>query len=124
MKKLEHLALVQIENLRLRTIIGINDWERKEKQDVTINIKIRFDAARAGQSDCIEDTVNYKELNKRVIQTVEQSQFYLVEKLARVILDIAMENSQVVEAWVKVEKPFALRFADSVSIELSDQKDE
>ncbi len=124
MEKLEHLGLVHIENLRLRTIIGFNDWERKKKQDVTINIKVRFDVAKAGRSDCVEDTVNYKAIAKRIIQTVEQSQFYLVEKLARVILDIAMENPQVVEAWVKVEKPFALRFADSVSIELSDQRDE
>ncbi|MGB3535410.1 MAG: dihydroneopterin aldolase [Microcoleaceae cyanobacterium] len=122
MGKLEQLGLVHIENLRLRTIIGFNDWEREKKQDVKINIKIRFDAAKAGRSDCVEDTVNYKTIAKRIIETVEQSQFYLVEKLAQVILDIAMENPQVVEAWVKVEKPFALRFADSVSIELSAQR--
>ena len=122
MEKLEHLGLVHIKNLRLRTIIGINDWERKNKQDVIINIKIRFNAARAGQTDCVEDTVNYKTLTKRIIQTVEQSQFYLVEKLAQVILDIAMENPEVVKAWVEVEKPFALRFADSVSIKLSAQR--
>lgn len=122
MEELESLALVRIENLRLRTIIGINDWERKEKQDVTINIKIRFDATRAGQSDRIEDTVNYKAITKSVIKTVEESQFYLVEKLARAILDIAMEDPRVVWASVKVDKPFALRFADSVSIEVSDRR--
>lgn len=122
MEEIESLALVRIENLRLRTIIGINDWERKNKQDVTVNIKIRFDAARAGQSDRIEDTVNYKAITKRVIKAVEESQFYLVEKLARVILDIAMEDSRVVWVSVKVDKPFALRFADSVSIEVSDKR--
>lgn len=122
MEEIESLALVRIENLRLRTIIGINDWERKNKQDVTINIKIRFDAEPAGQSDRIEDTVNYKAITKRAIEAVEESQFYLVEKLARVILDIAMEDPRVVWASVKVDKPFALRFADSVSIEVSDKR--
>ena len=122
MEEIEDLALVRIENLKLRTIIGINEWERKEKQDVTVNIKIRFDATRAGQSDSIEDTVNYKAITKKVIKAVEESKFYLVEKLARVILDISMEDPRVVWASVKLDKPFALRFADSVSIEVSDRR--
>lgn len=122
MEELKSLALVRIENLRLRTIIGINDWERKQKQDVIINIKIRFDATQAGQSDRIEDTVNYKAITKSVIKTIEESQFYTVEKLAQAILDIVMEDPRVVWTSVKLDKPFALRFADSVSIEVSDQR--
>ncbi|WP_198953973.1 FolB domain-containing protein [Moorena bouillonii] len=112
-------ALLEIKNLRLRTIIGFNDWERKTQQDVVINIKAGFPPGNSTKSDCVEDTLNYKTLSKRVIKAVEESKFNLLEKLTQMILDIVMENPRIVWAKVKVYKPFALRFSDSVSIELS-----
>lgn len=115
-------AVVEIKNLRLRTIIGFQDWEREKKQDVIINIKAGFYPGNATQSDQVEDTLDYKIITKRIIKAVEESNFNLLEKLTKMILDIVMENSRVSWANVKVEKPFALRFSDSVAIELSAQK--
>ena len=77
---------------------------------------------QAAVSDSIDDTVDYKALTKKIIEKVENSSFFLIEKLTKVILDIVMEDPLVEEASVKVDKPHALRFADSVSIELSEQK--
>ena len=108
--------IARIKNLRLRTIIGIFDWERKNRQDVVLNIELEFDGRKAAESDDIEDTVDYKTLTKRIISEVEQSQFYLLEKLANHVLKIIMENPNVLRAVVEVDKPHALRFADSVSI--------
>lgn len=108
--------IARIKNLRLRTIIGIFDWERKTKQDVIFNIELEFDGRKAAESDNIEDTVDYKTLTKRIISEVEQSQFYLLEKLADHVLKIILENPNVQRAVVEVDKPHALRFADSVSI--------
>jgi len=54
------LAVFEIENLRLRTVIGFNDWERKNKQDVIVNIKAKFKVGKAARTDRFEDTVNYK----------------------------------------------------------------
>jgi len=115
------MATIRITNLKLRTIIGIYDWEREHTQDVVINIKIDFDATKASQSDAIEDTLDYKALTKRVIKEVKASSFFLLEKLAKLILNIVMEESLVKEATVRVDKPFALRFADSVSVELTER---
>ena len=112
-------ASVEIKNLRLRTIIGFQDWEREKKQDVIVNIKAGFDPGHATQSDRVEDTLDYKVLTKRIIKAVEESNFNLLEKLTQMILDIVMENNRITWANVKVEKPFALRFSDSVAIELS-----
>ncbi len=121
-KKEDEMATITIENLKLRTIIGIFDWERENKQDVIINIKLDFDAQKATQSDDINDTIDYKTLTKAVIEKVEESSYFLVEKLAKEILNICMNNPLVQKASVKVDKPFALRFAESVSLELSDER--
>ncbi len=112
-------ALIEIKNLRLRTIIGFQDWEREKKQDVVINIKAGFDPGHATQSDRVEDTLDYKFLTKRIIKSVEESSFNLLEKLTYAILEIVMGDSRILWANVKVDKPFALRFSDSVAIELS-----
>lgn len=117
------MAIIHIENLFLRTIIGINDAEREKKQDVRINIWLEFNADKAAVSDNIEDTINYRTLTKKTIDLVENSSFYLLEKLCNEILQIALNSSDLVEwAKVKVEKPHAIRFADSVSITLEKRK--
>jgi len=116
------MAIIHITDLKLRTIIGTYDWERENKQDIIINISMEFDASKAGQSDRIEDTINYKTITKKIIKEIEASSFFLIEKLAQMIMDIVMENILIREATVKVDKPFALRFADSVSIELEKKR--
>ena len=116
------MATIRITNLKLRTIIGTNDWERECKQDVVINVKIGFDATKASESDRIEDAIDYKAITKRIISEVESTSFFLLEKLAKCILKIVMENPLVKEAVVRVDKPLALRFADSVSVELSEKQ--
>lgn len=116
------MATIRITNLKLRTIIGIHDWEREHKQDIIINVTMEFDATNACSSDAIQDTVDYKSITKRIIKEVEASQYYLLEKLTKLILDIVLENKRVTEATVRVDKPFALRFADSVSLEMHEHR--
>jgi len=118
------MAIISITNLKLRTIIGINDWEREKKQDIIINITIEFDAARSIQSDNIKDTIDYKKLTKRIIKDVEASQLFLLERLCQMVLDIVMEEKGVQGATVQIDKPGALRFCDSVSVELKKRSNE
>ncbi len=113
------MAKIRITNLKLRAIIGIHDWERDAKQDVVINVTIDYDATKAAASDDIKDTVDYKAITKKIIKKVEASAFFLLEKLADQILKIATESPLVKQATVRVDKPQALRFADSVSVEVS-----
>lgn len=115
--------IARIRNLRLRTIIGINDWEREHKQDIIINVRMEFDGSEAAETDDIKSTVNYKTITKRIIAEVEKSSFLLLEKLTDHILKIIMENERVTRASVTVEKPHALRFADSVAISCSAKRE-
>ena len=116
--------LIRLKNLRLRTVIGVYDWERQDKQDVIINIEIDFDGAKAGQSDKLEDTINYKAIKQRVIAEVENARYFLIEKLATRILEIVMSEPKVRRATVEVDKPRALRFTDSVSVTVSARRGE
>jgi len=114
--------ILRIENIRLRTIVGIYEWEKKSKQDVIINVELEFDGAAAIKSDNIKDSVNYKTINKQIITLVENTNFDLIEKIAGDVLEIVMKDTKVQKATVKVDKPGALRFTDSVCVELSGTK--
>jgi len=106
---------IHIRDLLLRTIIGIRDEERIKKQDVVINITLYTDHT-AADSDNIEDTVDYSSLSKQVINLVEGSQFFLVEKMALEITKICLADERVERAVVQVEKPGAVRFSRSVGV--------
>ncbi len=113
---------IHIKNLRLRAIIGLNDWERTNKQEVVINVEIEFDGSQVSQSDNIEDTVNYRSVSKRIIAEVEQTNFQMLEKLAAHVLSLVAADSRVTFARVEVDKPRSLRFADSVSVVTSERR--
>lgn len=107
-----------IKNLLLRCIIGINELERREKQDVLINIEMSLDFFEATCTDDITKSVNYKEINKNIISMVENSQFFLVETMAERIAQICLENVKIKKVKVSVEKLGALRFAQSVGVKI------
>jgi D-erythro-7,8-dihydroneopterin triphosphate epimerase len=111
---------ISIKKLRLRTIIGINESERKSLQDVIISINYRYNASKAIEEDNIKYSVNYKNITKKIIEEVEKSDFYLLESLANMIYTIVRENSSIQDIDVTVEKPFALRFSDTVVARISD----
>ncbi len=113
------LDQIHIRDLLQRCIIGIYDEERREKQDVVINITLHADLRQAGQSDDIDDTVDYKAIKKKVIAMVDGSECLLVERLAERIAEICLGDPRVKQADVRVAKPGALRFARTVEVDIS-----
>jgi FolB domain-containing protein len=107
-----------IRDLLLRGIIGINPDERVNQQDILINMVIYADIRAAAASDDIADAVNYKSITKRIIRHVEESSDFLVEKLVTDIARIVITEFGVERVQVRLEKPGALRFAESVGIEI------
>lgn len=107
-----------IRDLLLRGIIGINPEERVNQQDILINLVIYADIRPAAASDDIADAVNYKSITKRIIRHVEESSDFLVEKLVTDIARIIITEFGVERVQVRLEKPGALRFAESVGIEI------
>ena len=107
-----------IRDLLLRGIIGINPDERVKQQDILINMVIWADIRQAAASDAIEDAIDYKSITKRVIQHVEVSSDFLVEKLVTDLARLVITEFGVERVMMRVEKPGALRFAESVGIEI------
>ena len=109
---------ILIKYLMLRCVLGLSDEERREKQDVLINLILWTDLRPAAASDSIEDAVDYSALKKRIITLVEVSQYHLAETLADRIARLCLEQRAVQQVQVTVEKPTALRFAHSVGVEI------
>jgi D-erythro-7,8-dihydroneopterin triphosphate epimerase len=116
------LATINVKNLRLRTFIGFNPEERIKKQDVVLNIKIGYRLNPSVLDDEVEGALNYKTITKAVIRQVEEGRFLLLEKLVADVLATCSNHAEVTHASVTIDKPHALRFAESVSLTLEYDK--
>lgn len=110
------MDLLFLRELKIETVIGIYDWERQVRQAVLIDLDMAADAAKAAQSDRVEDTINYKEIAKRLIAFVEASSFQLVETLAERIAGIVLEEFGVRWVRVTIHKPGAVRGSRDVGV--------
>ncbi|MCP4454670.1 MAG: dihydroneopterin aldolase [Planctomycetes bacterium] len=119
----EKLDCIYIRDLKFRCIVGINEDERTEKQDVVTNVTLWADLKQACLSDNIDDTVDYKMLKKQILLMAEHSEFLLVEALAQAMANICLADERVQQARVCVEKPTALRFARTVGVEIVRTRD-
>lgn len=116
--------IIEIKDLLLRTIVGINPEERDHRQDVLVNLTITTDLRAAGQTDDIEQAVNYRTLCKQVIECVESSSYFLVERLAEEVARVCLSFPRVEGVKVSIEKPGALRFARSVGVVIQRHRNE
>ncbi|HRN48613.1 MAG TPA: dihydroneopterin aldolase [Niabella sp.] len=113
------LSAVKVENLRLRAYIGFLDWEKEKLQDVIISFSFKYDTRLASETDDVTHAVDYKKINKRIIQLVDNKPFQLIENLAEQIYSLIQNTGpEVQEIDVQVEKPRALRFADNVMVNI------
>ena len=110
------MDLVFIEDLRIDTIVGIYDWERRTRQTIALDIEMGFDNTRPAATDAIEDTLDYKAVSKRLIAFVEGSSFQLVETLAERCAAILLEDFAVRWLRLRVSKPGAVRGARAVGV--------
>jgi FolB domain-containing protein len=114
---------VIIKNLLARGIIGVNDWERKRAQNILINITLFTDTHRAAETDNLNDCVNYSTMSKKVLAHAESVNRLTVEALANDLAKLCLEEKGVEKVVVRVEKPGAVRFAESVGVEIERSKD-
>ncbi|WP_423129627.1 dihydroneopterin aldolase [Gaoshiqia sp. Z1-71] len=113
------MAKIRVKDLLIRTYIGFNPDELVNKQDVVINLEIEaIIPEEALLSDEPEGIYDYKTITKKIISFVQDGRFKLLETLTKNLLDMIMEDERVVWAKVEVDKPHALRFAESVSFEM------
>ena len=115
------MAKIRITNLPLSVIIGTTPKERENRQTVHLDLSFEYDSAKPEQSDSLSDAVDYETLADKIIAKAQATRFQLIEKLARFILDIAMEDKRVLKASATISKPKAVSQADAVTITLTDE---
>ena len=107
-----------LRDLRVDTVVGIWQWERKIRQTVSIDLEMGVDIPKAAATDRIEDTLNYKDVAKRVQQSVTESEFQLVETMAEKIAELVLADFDVPWIDVRINKPGAIRNAADVGVQI------
>ena len=113
-----------IKNLVARGIIGVNDWERKKSQEILINVVLFADLQKSGESDDIQDSVNYRTVAKKLLKHAETAMRQTVEALAADLARLCLDEPGVQKVRITVEKPGAVRFSRSVGVRIERTKKE
>jgi FolB domain-containing protein len=116
------MAVIRINDLKVRALIGAYSWEKVNKQELVINITIEYDASKACLSDKLKDALNYESVAAKAIKIAERSRYTLLERLAGKLLAGIMSDRRVQAAHVRVDKTHALPQARSVAFELAAEK--
>lgn len=110
------MDIVFIQGLKIDTVIGIYDWEREIRQDIVLDIEMSTDVKRASETDHIDQALNYKAVSKRLIEFVQASEFQLVETLAERICQIIIEEFEVEQVKLTLNKGEAVTGAQGVGV--------
>lgn len=110
------MDIIFLHDLKVDTVIGIWEWERRIRQTVVIDLDMAADVREAAKSDDVDDTLNYKLVAKRVQQFVADSEFQLVETLAERVAGVVVGEFEVPWVRVRVSKPGAIRGARDVGV--------
>jgi D-erythro-7,8-dihydroneopterin triphosphate epimerase len=110
---------IAINGLLVRCVLGVDDEERREMQDVLITVTLHADLRKAGESDLLEDAVDYRSIKKQILAAAEGSRHRLVEALAERVAALCLGHAGVKRVDVTVEKPGSLRFARSASVTIT-----
>ncbi len=110
------MDIVYIRDLRIDTIIGIFDWERKVRQTISIDLEMATDIRSAAATDDIQFALNYKDVSQRLIRLIEDSEFELVETMAETVAKTVREEFNVPWLKMRLSKPGAIRGARDVGL--------
>ena len=110
------MDIVYLNDLRVDTVIGVYDWERRTRQTVILDIEMGTDIRRAAETDSIEHALDYKAVAKRLFVYIGASEFKLVETLAERIAGILLEEFTVPWCRVRLNKKGAVRGVRDVGV--------
>ncbi len=109
-----------IKDIAASCILGVSEEERSQKQVVLVSVVLTIDGEKASLSDTVSDTVNYKDIYLKVIETVEASQFQLLEALCRHLCSVCLQYRGVLQVKISVTKPYRLLKAQGVTVEMEE----
>ena len=104
-------------DLEVACVIGVDGWERRSRQTLLVDVSLQMDLSRAGVSDDLAETVDYRSLCRRVVDEMSGTRYRLVEAFADHVARICLDaHEQVESATVRVRKPGALAGFGSANV--------
>ncbi|MBF0484931.1 MAG: FolB domain-containing protein [Candidatus Omnitrophica bacterium] len=113
------IVSIHIRDLALKAVIGTEERERKNAQELVLNIFFEYDASLAVQTDALGHAVDYQALVQKIKGKIEQSKYFLIERLGQDVLELMMADARILSAKVIIDKPQALAEARSVAVQMS-----
>ena len=107
-----------LRGLECHCIIGFIDWERRVQQKVVLDLEFPTDCARAAVHDAVADTVDYKQIAKRVLAYVGESQCQLIETLAHRLGLLLLEEFSLEWIRISLNKPGAIRHSRDIGVSI------
>ncbi len=107
-----------IRGLRIETIVGIYEWERRVNQLIVLDVEMATDIRKAAASQNVRDTLDYHAIALRLTAFVQEQQFLLIETLAERCAELLQSEFSV--AWLRlcVTKPDAATSAQGVGVQI------
>ena len=109
---------IHIEQLKINCVVGVNEWERKVRRHIFVDLTLATNAAKAAKKDCIEDAIDYIPVSERVTRFVQASSYLLIETLAEKIANVVLGEFPISRIRLKLSKPGAISNAKSVSVSI------
>lgn len=107
------MGKILIKGLRVFAYHGVNPEEKRDGQMFELDIAMETDLSAAGESDDLNDTVNYAKAIKTAIRVMNEKSYDLLEKAAQRVADqILTEYPSVLSVDVLLKKPEAPIKAD------------
>ncbi len=114
---LNRIQHIFVKNLDLMVVIGVYDHEKVRSQRVVANLDLTV--KEAGEvADNLEHVVCYHEVVKKIQQICAKGHVNLLETLAERIAKSCLEDKRIIAVRIRLEKPGALREAESVGVEI------
>lgn len=107
---------IRIRGLKLETVVGVHDWERRLPRTVVVDLELATEAAAAARSDRLDDALDYHAVAQAVTALVRDSRAQLIETLAEQLAGRLQKDFGI--RWLRLElhKPGAVAGAADVSV--------
>lgn len=116
--------LIRIKNLKLKTIIGVYDWEKKIDREIIINAEIETDHIDSLNSDKLSDTIDYDHIINSIKDLIEKNRFKLIEKMSGEIIKKIMQDQRVKRCKLEIDKVGVVAGVESCSITIEEKRKE
>ena len=114
--------LIKIKNLKLRTNLGVHNWEKTFDREIIINAEIESDFTLGLESDNIEDTLDYDIITTKIKKLIAENKFKLIEKMAQEVMNKIMEDARVKSCKLEIDKVGVVEFVESFSVTIEQHR--